>query len=209
MKMGNLFPPRRKGGPHKGDGGRPRKPLREDFPDNMIVATALWLSKGKKRVVGVPALEMLIYIFDGGDFVITPDDGIGAETVLDGVPMVMISALQNIRPKRDSGKNYPGGSRRQTPDGHTSMKRRVQFIRDKIKKHRPRLPRNPKHLAVYVLPPVLAKDQLWLGKSWFGLDCLLAGQTEHAMKAFSDAGWPLTRPEIERRLNQFLQAWRI
>jgi hypothetical protein len=197
---------KRKRGPHKGDGGRPRGTLRDDFPDNMIVAVVYWLSKGGKRA-SVPFLEMLIYLFDNGDFVITPDDGVGSVTKRDGVPVVMISALKNIKPKRDpGGKNYNnGGPRRQTPDGRTSMKRRVQFIRDKIKKHKPRLPTNwnPKGFAVYVRPPVLTKDQAWLGKCWMGLDCLLAGQKEQAMIAFGDAGWPLTGKEIER-LNQFL-----
>lgn len=71
----------RKGGPHKGDGGRPAKPLREDFPDNQVVATSLWLLKGKKHVLPVPLIEMLTYLFDGGDFVVSPDDGIGLPTV--------------------------------------------------------------------------------------------------------------------------------
>jgi hypothetical protein len=48
----------RKRGPHKGDGGRPPVPLRKDFPDNMIVAIAIWLSKGK-RVITVPFIEKL------------------------------------------------------------------------------------------------------------------------------------------------------
>jgi hypothetical protein len=186
----------RKRGPHKGDGGGPVVPLRKDFPDNMIVAVAIWLSKGK-RVISVSFLEMLIYLFDDGDFVITPDDGIGVETVRDGVPVVMISALKNIRPPRDSGKNYPDGSLRQTPDGRTSMKRRVQFIRDKIKKHTPR--RMAPKGYVWIGPtPRVTKDQVWLGASFVGLDFLLAGQKERAMLAFGHAEWPLTGPAMDR-----------
>jgi hypothetical protein len=171
----------------------------------MIVAVALWLSKGGKRAVGVPFLEMLIYLFDDGDFVKTPDDGIGAQTVRDGVPVVMISALHNLRPLRDSGKNknYPDGSCRQTPDGRALMKDRIRLIRDKIRKHTLRRNQNPKGLAFWPRPPVLTKDKVWLGKCFVGLDFLLAGQKEWAMVAFGHAEWPLTGPAMER-LNQFL-----
>jgi hypothetical protein len=179
--------PERKRGPQKGDGGRPRITLRNDFPDNQIVATALWLSAGK-RALGTPFLEMLIYLFDDGDFVKTPDDGIGAVTMRCGVPMVMISALKNARPARAPGANYPGGSRRQTPDGRTLMKDRVRVVRDKIKKYS---------------PPRKQTDQLWLSISFAGLDYLLAGQKKQAMVAFGHAGWPIFGPEMER-LGQFL-----
>jgi hypothetical protein len=192
--------PERKRGPHKGDGGGPRKPLRKDFPDNMIVAVALWLSKGK-RAVGVPFLEMLTYLFDDGDYVKTPDDGIGEVTVRGGVPVVMISSLHNLRDPRNSGKNYPGGSRRQTPDGRTLMKDRVQLIRGKIKKHTPRRPKGMVWIAPR--PAGLSPDQLWLGACFVGLDCLLAGQKEQAMIAFGHAGWPLEGTEMER-LGQLL-----
>jgi hypothetical protein len=179
--------PKRKRGPHKGDGGRPRGTLRDDFPDNMIVAIVLWLYGGK-RALGTPFLEVLIYMFDDGDFVKTPDDGIGAVTMRGGVPMVMISALKNIRPARAHGANYPGGSRRQTPDGRTLMKDRVRLVRDKIKKY---------------TPPRKQKDRVWLGVCFTGLDYLLAGQKKHAMVAFGHAGWPLFGPAMER-LYQFL-----
>lgn len=192
------MPAERRRGPHKGDGGRPAVPLRKDFPDNMIVAVAIWLSKGK-RAVGVAFLESLIYMFDDGDYVKAPDDGIGGLTVRGGVPMVMISALQNTRPARAHGANYPDGSRRQTPDGRTLMKDRVQLIRDKIKKHTPRRPRG----IVWIRPLPISKDQLWLGACFAGLDRLLAGQKEWAMVAFGYAGWPLTGPAMDR-LCQFL-----
>jgi hypothetical protein len=172
--------PKRKRGPQKGDGGRPRSTLRDDFPDNMIVAVALWIGK---RALGAPFLEMLIYMFDDGDFVKTPDDGIGAVTMRGGVPMVMISALTNTRPARAHGANYPGGSRRQTPDGRTLMKERVRLVRDKIKKY---------------TPARRQKDQVWLGACFVGLDFLLAGQKEYAMIAFDHAGWPLTGPAMDR-----------
>jgi hypothetical protein len=187
-------------GPQKGHGGRPAVPLRKDFPDNMIVATALWLYAGK-RAVGVPFLEMLIYLFDDGDFVKTPDDGIGS-TMRGGVPMVMISSLENLRPPRNSGKNYPGGSRRQTPDGRTLMKDRVRLIRDKIRKHTPA--RKPKGLVWIGPRPGLTKDQLWLSISFAGLDYLLAGQKKQAMVALRHAGWPIFGTEMER-LGQFLK----
>jgi hypothetical protein len=192
--------PKRKRGPHKGDGGRPRGTLRDDFPDNMIVAVSLWLSKGGKRAVSVPFLEYLIYMFDDGDFVKTPDDGIGLVTRRGGVPTLMVSALKNIRPARVDGANYPDGSLRQTPDGRTLMKRRVQFIKDKIRKHMP--PKSPKGLVWIGPRPGLTQDQVWLSACFVGLDFLLAGQKERAMIAFGHAGWPLG-PGMEG-LNQFL-----
>jgi len=184
--------PERKRGPQKGDGGRRVKPLRKDSPDNMIVAVALWLYPERASAAGVPFLEKLIYMFHGGDFVESPEDGVGSVTVRDGVPMMMISALKNLRPPRKPGKNYPGGSRRQTPDGRTLMKRRVQLLRDKIKKY---------------APPRKQTDKLWLSISFAGLDYLFAGQKKQAMILLRHAGWPIFGPAMER-LGQFLKAGR-
>ncbi|MGB6177243.1 MAG: hypothetical protein WBF43_13115 [Methylocella sp.] len=190
----------RKPGPQKGRGGMPAVPLRDDFPDNMIVAVVLWLYGGR-RAISLPFLEMLIYIFDGGDFVETPDEGIGARTMREGVPMVMIGAFVNTRPKRD-GVNYPGGKRRQTPDGSTTMKDRVRLIQRKIKKHRPRSIRR-KGMVSIAPTPVISKDKLWLGACFAGLGYLLAGQKDLAMVALRFAGWPIFGPAMER-LGRFL-----
>jgi hypothetical protein len=171
----------RRRGPQKGHGGRRRVPLRNDFPDNQIVAIALWyITRG--RAVGTPFLEMLVYLFHDGDFVKTPDDGVGA-SMRGGAPFVMIGSLMNLRSPRNPGKNYPGGSRRQTPDGRTLMKERARLIRDKIKKHN---------------PAGKFKDQAWLGASFMGLDYLFVGRMDIAMIAFGHAGWRLTGPMAAR-----------
>lgn len=116
--------------------------------------------------------------------------------------MVVISALQNTRPERSPGANSPEAPRRQTPDGRTLMRDRVQLIRAKIKKHTPRK-LAPKGYVWIGPTPKVTLDQRWLGACWTGLDLLLAGQKERAMVAFSHAGWPLDGPAMDR-LNQFL-----